>query len=149
MKHLLSKLHRNRHFLYCLLCAFISVGIYGQKEIDTVKVVLLVCDMTKPIYVNNYYTFDSLINNGWVGHLENDTTYLDYSHQVWWRHGLEILEKHNTAEGKIDPRGSICIDSRGQIVDCYHDYWVHVKYLDEVGYEFPKGIIIWQSIRRE
>lgn len=149
MKNLITISHRNRHFLYCLLCAFISVGVYGQRETDTVKVILLVCDTARPIYVSHYATFDSLTSSGWVGTTKTDTSYLDYSHQVWWRFGMEVLEKHNTAEGKIDPGGSICVNERGHIVDCYHDYWVHKEYLDEIGYKLPKGLIIWQSVRRE
>ena len=149
MENKTSNTRKARHFLYALLCTFISVWVYGQRETDTVNVVMLMCDTAKPYYVNTYCTFDSLTCEGWVGHVEYDTTYYGYSQVVCWQFGLEILEKHNTSEGKIDPGCTICVDERGKIVDCYYDYWVHVKYLDTDKNEISKDYIIWQSVRRE
>ena len=131
-----------RHFLYAVLCVFISVGVYGQRETDTVKVVMLMCDITQNDTIKMVFITD----------IKDSTLFFDrikLSHFVYWQFGLEVLEKHNTAEGKIDPGHSMCVDERGQIVDCYHDYWVHVKYLNNKGKELPKKYIVWQSVRRE
>lgn len=126
---------------------FASLILFGQREIDTVKVTLLVCDTAKPFYVNTYSTFDTLINDFWIGHIEYDTIYYDSNFKVYWTFGYEIREKHNTIEGIIDPYFNKCYKD-GKEVDCYHDYWVHIKYLNFNKQEFPKEVIIWDCKKR-
>lgn len=50
-----------------------------------------------------------------------------------------VREKHNTSEGVMDAGFAQCIDGNGNLVSCYHDYWVIIKYL------LPKGFMVWQS----
>lgn len=141
MKNLVAILHRNRRFLYCLLCAFISVGALGQRQLDTVDVVILVCDTTEQYYVDLKFTHGEIIDGQYVDYFERDTICTgNRSHEIWWRFGKEVLELHNTAEGQIDP---------GSCPSCWHDYWVHKEYLDETGYKLPKGLIVWQAVRRK
>lgn len=116
------------------------------REKDTVKAVLLICDTLQPSYVSTYMTFDSLTSTGWVGVIKTDTSYLDYSYQVQWRFGYEVLEKHNSGENLIDPYHCITYDENGNRISCYNDYWVSLKYLNEYKEEFSDNIIIWQSI---
>ena len=137
----MKKLIKRTHFaIYTLLCAFISVGVFGQK-LDTIDVVIMVCDTTEQYYVDLTFTHGEIIDGQYVDYFEKDTIWTgNRSHEIWWRFGKEVMELHNTAEGQIDP---------GFCPSCWHDYWVHKEYLDEIGYKLPKGLIVWQAVRRE
>jgi len=141
MKNRFRLTEKARYFIYTLLCAFISVGVFGQRQVDTVDIMMMVSDTSEQYYVDTYCTFDTLTDSGWVGRLVKDTILTgNISHEIWWRFGKEVMELHNTAEGQIDP---------GSCLNCWHDYWVHIEYLDEIGYKLPKGLIVWQAVRRE
>ena len=130
-----------RFAIYTLLCAFISVGAFGQRQLDTIDVVIMVSDTTEQYYVTNTFTHGEIIDGQYVDYFKKDTVWTGRrSHEIWWRFGKEVLELHNTAEGQIAP--GICLN-------CWHDYWVHKEYLDEIGYKLPKGLIVWQAVRRE
>ena len=137
----MKKLIKRTHFaIYTLLCAFISVGVFGQK-LDTIDVVIMVCDTTEQYYVDLTFTHGEIIDGQYVDYFKKDTIWTgNRSHEIWWRFGKEVMELHNTAEGQIDP--GIC-------PNCWHDYWVHKEYLDEIGSKLPKGLIVWQAVRRE
>ena len=66
-----------------------------------------------------------------------------YSTSAW-----EVREKHNTSEGVNDHGFYLCVDSFGNSVSCYSDYWKHVKYLDRYKKDFSSEIIIWQSTEK-
>jgi len=119
------------------------------RELDTVDIIMLVCDTVEKYYVNSYCTFDTVIDERWVGRWISDTIYTGMGkHELWWRFGKEVLELYNTTEGQIDPYSRMCINNKGEIVDCYNDYWVHKEYLDELGYPLPKGWVVWQSLNK-
>jgi len=102
-------------------------GYSHIPEYDTIPVILLVCDTSKSYGYYDYY-----------GRIK-----WNYRYETRWQFGLEVREKHNTIEGVFDPYFSTCYDETGKKVDCYHDYWKHIKFLNEHGYEFPKNILIW------
>jgi len=70
-----------------------------------------------------------------------DTVRLDYSvfisNPAYWQYGYEVLEKHNTDEGQIDPYNQFGYVSQ--------DYFIHKSYLNGNKKPFSSSIIIWQS----
>lgn len=127
--------------LCTLLFAFISVGAFGQRQLDTVDVVMLVSDTTEQYFVDFKFTHREVINGHYVDCFEKDTILTgNRSHGTWWIYGKEVLERHNTSEGQIDP---------GFCPNCWHDYWAHKEYLDEARCKLPEGLIVWQAVRRE
>ena len=101
----------------------------------------MVCDTTEQYYVDLKFMHGEIIDGQYVDSFERDTMWTgNRSHEIWWRFGKEVLELHNTADGQIDP---------GFCQNCWHDYWGHKEYLDEMGYKLPKGLIVWQAVRRE
>lgn len=67
-----------------------------------------------------------------------------YDPGVFWIFGYVIREKHNTAEGEVDPGGQICVDQSGKQIPCFQDYWKSVGLLDQRKKPLPGSIVIWQ-----
>jgi hypothetical protein len=128
-----------------LLCA---VFCQGQRQQDTVKVVLLASDTAH--YYNEYMQFQSCEDVGckdttqkhqmYVSHFKNvkeDRGNHGYG-QSYWVYGYSVREKHNTDEGQIDPYHAFGYVSR--------DYWVHIFYLDDKKQPLKSTVIVWQSV---
>lgn len=114
--------------LIALIFLFYSYSSFAQRDIDTVRVLMLVCD--------------TLHNRPFNNPIPNSISY--NQPPVYWMFGYSVREKHNTAEGVADSGGSMCVDN-GMIVPCYHDYWMHIKYLDIKKNKLPNNIIVWDS----
>ncbi len=56
-----------------------------------------------------------------------------------------VRELHNTSEGVLDAGGQMCIGTNGQVIDCWHDYYQHLYYIDKNKLPLSKNIIVWQS----
>lgn len=111
------------HISSYICCDTIS---YRPIHYDTVEVVLLICDTSRKYSLHESVKYDSL--TGYYEIITIDTSWFKPSHQVWWRFGLEVLRKTYLMEDEVSSQ--------------------HIKYLDEIGNEFPKGVMVWQSIKR-
>jgi len=100
----------------------VTIEVYEPTQLDTVDVIMLVCDTAERYYIHQIFTHGEIIGNQYVDCFENDTVYTGKkSHKVWWRFGKEVL--------KLDRYG----------------YRRHKEYLDELGYKLPEGYIIWDT----
>jgi len=104
---------------------------YSRKR-DTVPVILIVINTNTGI--NSTMGFFHPLDKA-----QNDRR------MPYWVRGYSVKELHNTSEGVIDAGGVSCVDQNGNIVNCYHDYWEHIQYLDEDKKPFGKSIIVWDS----
>jgi hypothetical protein len=100
---------------------FVCLSVKGQIK-DTVPVMLLVADTM------HYTNYTPQLNKG---------NYFDKSGDVSWVKAYSVREKHNEAEGLLDPY--MC----GNCV--YKDYWQHLYYLDANKKPLSKSIIVWLS----
>lgn len=105
-----------------LLCA---VFCQAQREQDTLRVVLLLCDTSVRIQGNDYGLFPN---------------------PVGWKFGYSVRQLHNTSEGVMDAGGQICIDNKGNIISCWYDFWKHLYYLDDKKQPLKSTVIVWQSV---
>jgi len=103
--------------ILALLC---TMDAKGQTR-DTIPCLMLVCDTanTLPIFWEDYGILYRL--KPW---------------EVVWIMGFEIREKHNTAEGCIDP---------GLTPGIWRDYYEHVAYLDSKKKPLAKSVVVWMS----
>lgn len=110
---------------------------FYERQNDTIDVILLVCDTSEVTTERLTFTHGEFVNNSYVDYFKTDTIHTGIrNHSVFWRFGKEVRELHNTSEGQIDP---------GMCPDCWHDYWQHVKYIDEIGNDLPKEFIVWDA----
>lgn len=85
---------------------FLNTPIFSQQK-DTVKCFLLV----------------------------SDTSASSADHAVWWIQAYDVREKHNTAEGQMDPM--FC-------PNCWQDYWKHLYYVDRFERKLlPSKYCVW------
>ena len=118
-----------------LLCA---VFCQAQRQLDTIRVMVLVCDTTKE-KVQYCCEEDTLQDNLGGNTIILKTGYKNvYDYNVYWRFGYSVREKHNTIEGVIDPYFYHGVK--------YEDYWVHLFYLNYKKERFPSTVVVWQSV---
>jgi hypothetical protein len=100
--------------------------------LDTVRVVIQYSDSSKPVL----HTRSQFNGTRWVTEKYYPETAVE-EYGVYWMYAYSVREKHNTIEGVIDP-----YFYQGRK---YHDYFVHLYYLDENKRPLSKNIIVWQD----
>ena len=110
-----------------LMFLLLYCGISAQK-MDTVAVVMLVCDTSVHLYDSWSIESDSMVAPGGL------VVYMS----VNWDRGYEVIEEH---DGMYDSSGWHFLKSSV--------YWGHVMYLDEKKRPLHNGIIVWDSKRVE
>lgn len=87
---------------------------------DTVKVLMLVCDTSRPNTIKKF----------------EDGTIFEKSGNVWWQFGYIVKEKIETDQWVTRAESMI-----GEFVS----YWVTKQYLDKNKKPLQKSIIVWMS----
>ena len=118
-----------------LLCA---VFCQAQRQLDTLRVMILVSDTTKEKV--QYCCEEDTPPDNLVGTtIITKSGYKNvYDYNVYWRWGYSVREKHNTIEGIIDPYFYQGVK--------YEDYWVHLFYLNYKKERFPATVVVWKSV---
>ncbi len=111
--------------LVFLICT--SLGSVGQRKMDTVKVFMLVSDTATNFAVG----FD-------VTGKPSGSIPIRHHQVPYYQYGYSVRERHNEAEGEIDP---------GYYADIvWKDFWVHKLYLNDNKFTLSKNIVVWLSI---
>ena len=151
-------LYKTHHFIdegYADSCIG-HLTIIHKDAYDTIPVTMLVSDTSHYYYSywqESTYTEDSIMIYGkHISTRHYDSICEDRGQQnfmVFRMNGYSVRERHNTSEGEMDPGGMECFDEHGHLIDCFHDYWLHVRYLDSNKKPLKSTIIVWQSLNRK